>query len=122
MFLVLQVEAMISQGIGLKTCFFFTDCRSLANVAEAKNMKDNPRHWRIRPILADFFNFASDLNSHRVSHIPRSQNLLAHSLAIVGITLIIPWGCEGRGNLIYGSVRMGVRTRNYTCSDPLRWR
>lgn len=86
-FLVLQADAMglllaasVVKALGWRNVSFFTDCQTLADAAEARNLLDNPGHRRIRPILVDFFNRASCLNSFRVSHIPRVQNLLVHSL------------------------------------------
>lgn len=85
---VLQAEAMALllaasavKALGWTSVFFFSDCRSLVEAAEARNLLVNPGHWRIRPFLADFFNSTSGLNSCKVLHIPRTQNLLAHALA-----------------------------------------
>lgn len=62
-FSVLQADAMglllaasVVKALGWRNVSFFTDCRTLADAAEARNLLDNPGHRRIRPILVDFFN------------------------------------------------------------------
>lgn len=64
--------------IGARFSFFY--CRTLVEAVEAKNLLEHPGHWRIRPILADFFNLTFSLGSCRIKHIPRLKILLAHSL------------------------------------------
>lgn len=87
-FSVLQAEAMglllaasTAKTLGWNSISFLSDCRTLVDAAEARNLLENPGHWRIRPILAEFFNIVSRLNSYKVTHIPRIKNMIAHSLA-----------------------------------------
>lgn len=77
----LLLAASIVNALGWTDVSFLTDCKILAEAAEAKDLLTKPGHWNIRPILANFFHAASSLNSFKVSHIPRILNLIAHSLA-----------------------------------------
>lgn len=76
--LILAASAI--KELGLINVSFFTDCGTLANAADSRNLIDNPGHWRVRPITADFHKYASCLHSLKVNHIPRAQNILSHSL------------------------------------------
>lgn len=46
----------------------------------AWELLENIGQWRIRPLLADYFNITISLKSCKITHIPRMKNLLAHSL------------------------------------------
>jgi hypothetical protein len=85
---VLQVEAigltlsaMVVKALGWDSAVFFSDIKNLVQVARARNLLENPRDWRIRTILAEFLNQSSHLTTCEIRSIPRTGNVIAHSLA-----------------------------------------
>ena len=66
-------------ALGWTEVSFLPDCKVLAEAVEANDLLAKPGHWRLIP--ANFCHVASSLNSFKISHIPRTLNLVAHSLA-----------------------------------------
>lgn len=85
----LLLAASVVKALGWNYIFFFSHCETLVEATESRNLIQNPRHWTIRPLLADFCNITSSLSSFKVTHIPRINNLLAHSLAKKGFLMQI---------------------------------
>jgi hypothetical protein len=87
-FSVLQAEALglalsvvVVKALGWNSAVFFSDCRNLVQVARARNPLESPGDWRIRPILAEFLKHSSHLTTCEIGSIPRTANVIAHTLA-----------------------------------------
>lgn len=98
---VLQAEALglllaaaVVKALNWSSIYFLSDCRTLVEVAKAKDLIRHPGHWNLRPTLADFFNLVSRFASYRIDHIPRIKNLMAHNLAKKAISSRIPYNCS----------------------------
>nr|XP_020200447.1 uncharacterized protein LOC109786279 [Aegilops tauschii subsp. strangulata] len=88
--LALLLAAQVAKRLCISQPTFFTDNLSLASWAASRKIKESTTPWTIRKVLADFFCYSSDLQSH-VFHISREINGIAHNVAhqLIGICLAL---------------------------------
>lgn len=73
----LKLAAMILYRLNILDATILTDNITLARAAAARSPRNEPGHWQIRSILADFCALIENIHV-KVYHVPTDQNIEAH--------------------------------------------